>query len=81
MYTDQAFNPTGWDAVLCETIRKEGQLKDTSYDSLRQIKDLHGGHPPAGWAWFGKAGSYCIMFSTMIHTICRHVYKYVYIYI
>lgn len=53
----KAFTPAGWDLVRGETIRKERQLSVTSNAVYQQIFDTHGSqHPPAGWAWFSKAG-------------------------
>lgn len=56
-YVPKAFNPAGWDAVRAETIHKERKLSSTSRDNQSVVYQQHGGqHPPAGWAWFTKAG-------------------------
>lgn len=54
----KAFNPNGWDAVRAETVRKEEKLRRTSGEVYAKLLDAHGttNNPPAGWAWYTKAG-------------------------
>jgi len=54
----KAFNPTGWDAVRAETVKKEEKLRHTSGANYFKLLESHGttNNTPSGWAWFTKTG-------------------------
>jgi hypothetical protein len=57
----RAFNPSGWDLVKTEMMRKERMLRETSGCVHKMLVDSHGtagraNNTPAGWAWFTSAG-------------------------